>query len=339
MKSTATAAFAEDNGTTPIPAEQPQESKSPIPFAEPAATIREAVPQIDLDRKYVYRLLGANMEREAPVYEIEKGRQYLFKGSKFKPFQNLLMLSSIVWDGKKEKPWGWGDHQPGRRRIRYYDGCTTLYVDLHPRDKETYDGLILSTRPRYFNNGELEVMGYDNMLKLYIDYCSYNRHSPYRVPQVDVIFEELDPHKELLGEAAQMDALEKALLWAREASVNKMKMHINYLGVSPVDMSTNQTLTDDALRAAYRKKASEDPGFFIKSYDDKSIELKYFVEKAITEGKITFRENSAYWTSSNGVICDCSGIKSNTGQIQRLVEFGSLAEGEEFSAQIKALYK
>lgn len=296
--------------------------------------------EVDPFSKYMYILSKRNSPREAPVHILEGGRERPYRGEEFKQFQNLLMRSSIVWDGKSPKPPGWGDKfAPGRRMIRYYDGCESIYMDEQPKEKEIIEPLVQGTIGREFHKGELSVMGYDKMLKLYCDICSYNEESPYRVPSVRVIFKPVNPEFTAAQKNKHLDAKEEALKLAKDTKFNKMRMHANYLGIPETDPQTNQALSEEALRAYYREAADRDPVEFVRSYNDKKTEVKYFIEKAIETGIIGFNLNTAIWKQSGAPICDMSGFASPEGKVQRLTEYASLGEGEEFATQIKALYK
>lgn len=304
------------------------------------APIKEMVFEPDPYTKYAYVLVKKNERREADVFEIVNGRHRLYEGKEYKPLQNLLLRSSIIWDGKSEKPFGWGDFPAGRRIIRYYDGCESLFIDQQPKDKETIDQVVASTRHFWFNNGEIEILGYDKMLKLYLDICSYNSESPYRVPSVDAIFRPINPEGDAALLAKNMDYLEEALKKAKEAPLDKVRLHAYFLGVPSLDLMTNRELTETALRAAYRKKAAENPQYFLDTYGNKSVELKYWIEKAIEQSHISFSAvpGTASWKSSREVICDVSGFGSDAGKVERLIEFASTMDGEKFASQLKAMY-
>ncbi|WP_205105344.1 hypothetical protein, partial [Sutterella massiliensis] len=85
----------------------------------------------------------------------------------FKPLQNLVMTSQIVWNN-------------GRVGIRYYDGCESIFVSQQPKEKDVIDQLIQTTRKRNFLNGKMIVEGYEKQLLLYLSICSWNSDSMFR---------------------------------------------------------------------------------------------------------------------------------------------------------------
>jgi hypothetical protein len=179
------------------------------------------------------------------------------------------------------------------------------------------------------------------MLKKYLDMASYNENSPYRIPNIRAKYRMVDIEKIGEMENEKLDALETALRYAKENSYQKMVIHASYLGISAIDLQTQTKLSEKSLRSLYRKVASEDPNKFIESYTDRSIEIKYWVEKSLENGTISTSiiPNMACWGSQGTPICDISGIRTPTGVTDKLVEFSQLAEGEEFALQLQALYK
>ena len=135
--------------------------------------------------------------------------------------------------------------------------------------------------------------------------------------------------------------MEKAMKMAREASADKMRIHANFLGISDIDMDTQVARTDKEIRIDYRKKAAEDSKGFIDSFNDKTIETKYYIERALTDGTISnsINPNKVMWKAGNKEILDISGIRSREGMVERLVEFTQVDEkGEEFAIMLKAIY-
>lgn len=284
-----------------------------------------------LTRRHVYQAVETNPPR-GMVYEGMSSRPA--PEPKYKPFRNLLKRSTIIWDGSDGKP-------AGRRILRYYDGCTTLFVDEQPIDKETIDGFVANTRPLALVQGEVVVYGYDTMLIKYFDMCSYNRDSPYRIPTVEAIFYKVDSDQIGDIENERLDELETALKFAKETPYKKMVVHGTHLGILEIDLQTQNKLTENSYRALYRAEALANAKEFIRTYTDRSIEVKYWVEKSIENGSIstTMIPNMACWGAKGTPICDISGVKSGSGVVEKIVEFSQMAEGEDFVLQLQALYR
>lgn len=285
----------------------------------------------DLNTRYVYVLVEENQKR-GMVYQGLTNMPA--PEAKYKPYRNLLRECSILWDGSDGKP-------AGRRKLRYYDGCSTIFADEQPIERETIEKYMANTRQLFFLNGELVCYGYDTMLKKYLDMASFNDNSPFRIPTISPIYRMVDIEKIGEKENEALDALETALRYAKENSYQKMVIHANYLGIPEIDGQTQNRLSEKSLRALYRKEASRDPERFIDSYTNRSIETRYWVEKSLENGTISTSiiPNMACWGSQGTVICDLSGIKTPQGVVEKIVEFSQLAEGEDFVLQLQSLYK
>lgn len=296
---------------------------------------------MEAPKKRVYVLANKNTRRGRIFDENGNPRGE----AEYKPRQNLLFRSSIRWDGSDlvvdEKSGKRISGQPaGKRTLRYYDGCTSIFADEQTTDRETLEGYMNSTRERVFANGYLEVYDFEDMLIKYLDMCSYNGESPYRIPNIPAVFLPLDSDKQAEIEADKLDDLEEALEYARKADFKHMKIHAQFLGISETDLKTGNPLSEKALRTEYRKKAQENSKRFIQTYNDKSIQVESWIKEAMKSGEISTSliPNKAVWGKKGSVICDISGLKTEEGILNKLIELSQLPDGEEFMTQLKALY-
>lgn len=284
--------------------------------------------EFDPRRKYMFQLAVENLEREMPVIITEGQRSYQAKHRRFKPFQNIVFTSQIIWKGQ-------------RRNIRYYDGCTSIFVDEQPKEKEEIDQLIAQTRKRNFLDGKFGCYGDERQLLLYMNICSWNANSPFRTRTADAIFVSVDSNAIADKETLILDQTEEALDKAKEASAVKMKIHAAFLGIDLMDWDTEAEKTEKQLRTEYRRAAISNPAEFLKSFGNKDIELKYYIDKAIEKGWLSNKENpnKLCWKSSGREILDISGLKSTESISQKAFEFGKSEEGAEFVLQLTALFK
>lgn len=303
--------------------------------------VKEAIsnlqPATDLNTKSVYVLSEKN-DKRGRVFD-EHGNP---RGEpEYKPRRNILLRSSIIWPGGKDPFNTNKERAKGKHIIRYYDGCTTLFIDDQPKDKETIDQLVANTKEMFFQHGYFSVYEYDTMLKKYMDWCSYNVESPYKVPTVENIFMLLDSEKSSKMEANKLELTEQAMELAKKSTEKKMMVHAKYLGIPFEDMKSGNPLSPDAIRTAYRLYAMQNPDGFIKSYNDKSIQTATYIQLALETGVINTNlfPNRAIWTDTKLEICDLSGIKSQEGIVNRLIEFSQTQEGGVFDDQLRALYK
>jgi outer membrane lipoprotein-sorting protein len=280
--------------------------------------------KFDVNKRYVFELAEENPTRELPVIDMVTKREAPHK--KFKPWQNIILTSQIVWKGE-------------RRTLRYYDGCTTLFVDEQPKDEKAIEQYIKQSKKRVFVDGKFSVFGDERMLLIYLTICSWNADSPFRTRTAQTIFVAQNPDKVATIESEKLDKIEEALKYAREATDVKMFIHGNFLGIPRTDWDSDNELTPKEYRTKYRQEASRNPIRFIESYGNRSIEVKYYIDKALEKGIINnkFNPNKATWGSNNTVICDISGLKSNEAISQAIFEFSKSEEGEEFVIQLKAI--
>lgn len=281
--------------------------------------------EFDPAKKYMFELAEQNPERELPVIDMVTKRPAPHK--KFKPFQNIVFTSQIVWKGS-------------RRIVRYYDGCTSIFADEQPKDKETLDQLIKQTKGRNFLEGRFGCYGDERMILLYLFACSWNGESEFRTKTANTIFIPSDNAKKATAESLKLDEQERALELARSASEDKMRIHGAYLGVLTEDYDSGNALTEKEIRTAYRREALMNATNFIDSYGNKAIEMKYYINKAWEKGVISNKDNpnKAVWKASGKEICDISGLRSSEGICDRILEYSQLEEGAEFAIQLKALY-
>jgi len=291
----------------------------------------------DTEKKYMFELAVKNPERELPVINMVTKRPIAHIN--FKPYQNMVLTSQIVWNGKgilSDKVW------TGRRMLRYYDGCETIFVDEQPKDKDTIEQLIKQTdNTKYaFREGKFGCYGDERMLLLYLNICSWNVESPFRTRTAHGIFVPSNKDKQATLESLKLDMIEEALAYAREATDQKMIIHANYLGIPMTDWDSGNDLSMKEIRTAYRMKAREDAKGFIDSYGNKVIEIKYYIDKALEQGLISnkFNPNKATWQNSNTEICDISGLKSREAISDKLLEYSQLEDGNEFVIQLRAIY-
>jgi hypothetical protein len=280
--------------------------------------------EFDLGKRYMFELASKNPERIYPVINMRTKRPAILP--EYKPFQNLVYTSQIIWNGR-------------RRMIRYYDGCDTIFVDKQPKDSELIKQLISQTRRRNFTDGYIGFTGDERMLLLYLYICSWNGNSLFRTRTASTVFVPVDSDIKIANEAERLDAIEEALALAKNATAQKMFIHGEYLGISREDQNSGNELTEKEFRIKYRKAAQENPNKFIESYGNRSIEIQYFIDKALERGIISnkLNPNKATWGTNNAEICDISGLRSQEAISQKLFEFSQTEEGAEFLVQLKAL--
>lgn len=287
---------------------------------------------IDSDLKYAYVLINKN-PRRGGVFN-ENGQPVVEQ--EFKTGLNVLFSSSIIWPGGKD-PFSGKERPEGKYFIRYYDGCSTLFKDNQPEQKETIDALTTNTVMRNFGHGYLFIDGFDKMLKIFMDWTSLNEDSPYRNPKVFPSFKSVSPEKSLLSDGELLELEDKASDLAKNAPKAKMISHANFLEISMVDDITQVKYSDEAIRIAYRKKAKENPAYFIATFNDESMEFKYKIRQLIITGKLSISliPNSLTWVNSGTPALDISGLQDINQIVNKAAGFGQTEDGKEFSDKVK----
>lgn len=289
----------------------------------------------EIVEKHTY-MLSSKLEKRGMTYDDKNNPR---PDPEYPKQRNLLLRSSIIWPGGKD-PFSNKERNKGKYLIRYYDGCSTLFVDDQPKDKETIEQLVRSTRELYFMNGYLHVYGYDTMLHTYMDWASWNEGSPYKVPTADPIFLKLDSEKEKEKEAATVDEVERALELAKKADDKKMLIHSRFIDVPEMDYRTGEKFSIKSIRVEYRKAAMNNTKRFLETYNDKTLAYRFWIEKALSNEEISTKAipNQASWGKKGKVICDVSGLKSHDLILNKLVEFSQSEEGKTFKDELESLY-
>ena len=283
--------------------------------------------EFDPLKKYMFQSANENIERELPIYELRGTRSYPIPHKKFKPYQNVIFTSQIIWNKT-------------RRMIRYYAGCDTIFADKQPKDKDLIDQYKSQTEPLRLLEGKFGIMGVEKMQLLYCNICAWNARSPFRAQNADAIFVPINPDEQVSNELSRLDEIDNARDLAKNAPEKKMLIHAAYLGIPTTDWDSGNELTPAEIRVEYRKAAIRDAKNFTESYGNKKLEIKYYIDQALKDGLISNKSNpnKATWAKSNSEICDISGLKSPEAIADKLFEYSETPEGEEFVIQLKALY-
>jgi hypothetical protein len=127
---------------------------------------------------------------------------------------------------------------------------------------------------------------------------------------------------------------------AKKATPKHMRIHARFLKISEIDDKTMRALSDDAIRVEYRKMAMHDPANFIKTFNDKSIHIKHWIEKALASGELSTSliPNRVVWSKRGVEVCDISGLQTTDGILNKLIEFAQTDLGVEFKEHLEAFY-
>lgn len=122
----------------------------------------------------------------------------------------------------------------------------------------------------------------------------------------------------------------QAMRYALEATIEKVKKHAFYLGVSPVD-EIGIPKNDEAIRNDYFAIAEKDPIRFLESYESPKVTVSFLIKKAISEGKMDLgrQQGSVYWAHNGGFI---GQIPNGQNAHDYLIDLalGHTKEGKQF---------
>lgn len=228
-----------------------------------------------------------------------------------------------VWNPKTER----------MERIRLLRGFDSIFLkDQTGLDK---DFIERNRRSLQFNNRILRVPSWDKAAIDYLERSNANVDNPNRKGTRKLTFFEWNPVRIAEADRKKRVARIAAIKAASEATVDSMKKHANYLGLSFVD-ELGFPKSEDALRNDYELYAESQPTKFMQSLGSPEIEVAYLVKRAILDSKIDLavKPGSAYWASDGGFICKIpTGVQPN----EYIVEFAMLTtdESKQFLSQLK----
>lgn len=296
------------------------------------------------NRKSVYMLVEENTSDGVKIYDARTSLP--IRGPRFRDYTNLILKSTIIWDGsdhivdeKTHKTIS--GHPAGMRQILYYDGCTTIFRDEQPQEKAVIDQYIQRTQPRFFQHGFITVYGHETLLKKFLDMDSRNANSPYRINTISAQYHVSDAEAVAKTKKKQQDLEDRAVDLAKEATSKHMRMHCLILQIGDQDFMTGVELSDEAIRVEYRSAAKADPVQFIKTYEDKGLEIKYMIRKCLDNGTLSTVKipGKLCWTKSGQVVLDVSGHQDPQKIIDKAAEYSQTFDGQDFLLQLKGSAK
>lgn len=220
-------------------------------------------------------------------------------------------------------------------RIRLLNGYPSISMDDQKGLEKTF--VERNRRSLIFNQRILRIPEYDTAAIEFLERSNANVDNPNRRGTRKLTFFEWNPIRQAELERKKRMARIDAIKFATMASVDEMRKHANYLGISFVD-EMGFPKSDDALRNDYELYAEAQSARFMQSAGAKEVEVAFVVKKAILDSKIdlTAKPGSAYWANDGGFICR---IPSNAKPQAYLVEFAMLSSDESkvFLSQLKKL--
>lgn len=127
-----------------------------------------------------------------------------------------------------------------------------------------------------------------------------------------------------------------AIKFASTATVEKMRKHALYLGISFSD-AVGMPKTDDAIRNDYELYAEAEPIRFMESADSKDVEISFMIKKAIQDARIDLgrQPNQVFW-ADGGFICRVPVARKEVDYLIELAQTNN-DEGKKFLEQLQGL--
>lgn len=144
----------------------------------------------------------------------------------------------------------------------------------------------------------------------------YAKHKP-------VYFYEWNPIEQNEKAIAEEDSVIKAMQLAMTANVEDMIAHAHYLHIDFAD-EMGVDFDEKALRAAYIRKAKNQPDKFLKSIESPTVKISFLVKKAVDKGLIDLgkQAGAAYWMDGGFITTLPEGRDSSDYLVEFAMTYG-----------------
>lgn len=222
-------------------------------------------------------------------------------------------------------------------RMRLLTGVDTIWLKEQKDLPKEY--IEKNGRNLQFPRGAkfIRIATWDHTALEFARLCRHNIGNVNRKTGSKCEFYEYDPAREAkAAEAKEFLELEMAIL-AKEMSVEKMRKHASFLGLTFVNEFGLQK-QDGVLRAEYMLYAKRNAKRFKETVDSQEVDIQYAIKMAIVDAKIDIgsQPGTAFWSSGMGVI---GRIPANHQPLLYLTELAltNTPEGRTFKDQLKTL--
>lgn len=222
-------------------------------------------------------------------------------------------------------------------RMRLLTGVTSPWVkdqkDLTP------DYIKNNRRTIVFPRGQkvIKLRSIDEAAITFMRLTNSNIGSPSKIQGSRFEFYEYDPAR-AEKEAAEKEffALEMAIE-AKQATLEDMKKHANFLGIS-LSNDMGMAKGEDGIRREYVMYAKKNPEYFKQTLKTKQVELTYMVRMAISDSRIEVGREPGriFWAKNGGMIGAYAPTETPEKYLVDLAMTNS-TEGKQFLDQLQAL--
>lgn len=222
-------------------------------------------------------------------------------------------------------------------RMRLLTGVPSVWVkdqkDLTP------DYIKNNRRTIVFPRGQkvIKLRSMDEAAITYMRLTNSNIGSPSKIQGSRFEFYEYDPAR------AEKEAADKEFfalgmaIEAKQAGLEDMKKHANFLGIS-LSNDMGMAKGEDGIRREYVMYAKNNPAYFKQTLKTKQVEITYLVRTAISDSRIEVGREPGriFWAKNGGMIGAYPPTETPEKYLVDLAMTNS-AEGKQFLDQLQAL--
>ena len=170
-----------------------------------------------------------------------------------------------------------------------------------------------------FTKGKCIIPMHEKLKLQAMDLSNRNTGNKKRIGAKDIYFYEWNPLVENAKAIKEEDMVIKAMQLAMTTPLEEMIPHAAYLNIQFVD-EQGVEFDENALRAAYIRKAKNEADKFLKSVHSPVVKMTFLVKKAIANGRIDLSQQpgTAYWQDGGFISVIPEGKEAD----EYLVQFG-----------------
>lgn len=226
------------------------------------------------------------------------------------------------------------------RRMRLLRGAHTIWFDEQPPSVFPPAYVNKNVLTLDFNKGQCVIPINEPMkikaAELTMRNVANKKKYGARAKAKDIYFYEWNPIEQNQLAIEEENDVIKAMQLAMTTPLSEMVAHANYLNIQFAD-EQGVPLNEEALRAAYIRKAKNEAKKFLNSIHSPTVKIAHMVKKAIDGGKIDLgkQPGAAYWVDGGFI----SALPEGRDAVEYLIEF-AMTHGEAniaFANQLREL--
>ena len=182
------------------------------------------------------------------------------------------------------------------RRMRLLRGAQSVWFDEQPPNVFPEKYVNKNVLTLEFEQGKCVIPVTEKLKLQAAELTNRNTGNKNRQGHKDIYFYEWDPIEQNKKDIEDENDVIKAMQLAMTTSIEEMIPHANYLNIQFNDEQGIE-LNEESLRAAYIRKAKNEPKKFLNSIHSPTVKISFMVKKAINSSKIDLgkQPGAAYW--------------------------------------------